>query len=111
MKVVAIIGPFRARWCWHRGVNIRRAKRMAREVWRLGAVAYCPHTMAGWLYGDIDESIIGPGLLELCRRCDAGVLTQGWAQSAGSRDEHAALVAQGKPVFQTRDELRSWLSA
>jgi hypothetical protein len=109
-KVVAIIGPFRARFFWQRWANVRRAKRMALEVWKLGAVAYLPHAMAGWLWGVIDESIIGPGLLELCRRCDAAILCQGWQRSAGSLDEYRTLCQQGTPVFHTVDDLKGWLA-
>lgn len=110
MKVVAVIGPFRARFFWRRWAHIRRAKRLARQVWALGAVAYCPHQMTRGLSGIIDEAVIVPGLLELCMRCDAGILLPGWPQSMGSLEEQRALYQQGKPVFQTLEHLQAWLA-
>ena len=123
MPIVAIIGPFRPthtdrwplispgiRW-WQRWRNIARAKAAAREVWELGAVAYCPHAMTAGLDGVIPDDVIMPGLLELCARCDAGRVLRGWEHSEGSLDEMAALETPGKPVFHTVDQLRKWLAS
>ncbi len=110
MKLVAVIGPFTSSTVVGMAVNIARAKEVRNAVLGLGASPYCAHTLVGDLWGVIPEDIIVPALLEGTRRCDAGMLVQGWQHSPGTLREKALLEALGKPVFRSLDALKIWLA-
>lgn len=110
MPVIAIFGPFRARFCWQRWRHIWRASKYAVGVWELGAIAYCPHTSTGYLYSPRHESSFLAGHNQLLQYCDAALTIPGWDESAGARAEVNAMHAQGKPVFESGEALQAWLS-
>lgn len=110
MNVIAIIGPLTAPAAAQRQRHIDAAEALAFEVWRLGVGAYCAHQMTGHRFGQLPEAIFLTGHLDMARRCDAGLLVDGWPQSKGSLTEKAALEAQGKPVFETLAALQTWLA-
>lgn len=55
MKVIYIAGPFRGPDSWAIEQNVRAAEALALEVWRMGAVAYCPHAMTRFYQGAAPE--------------------------------------------------------
>lgn len=91
--------------------NIRRAEVMALEVWRLGAAAICPHANTRFFQGVLPDHIWLDGDLEIVRRCDALLLVDGWEKSAGARGEVDEAGRFGLKIFQTIQELKSWLEA
>lgn len=110
MKVVYVAGPFRGANAWDIEENIRRAERIALEVWRSGAACVCPHTNTRFFQGAADDAVWLDGDLEILSRCDAIVLTPDWAQSHGARAEEAFAKSRGLPVFCNIQELRDWLA-
>ena len=86
-KVVYIAGPFRAASAWEIEQNIRRAETLALEVWRSGIPAICPHTNTRFYQGAAPDEVWLEGDLEILRRCDALLLTEGWEDSTGTRGE------------------------
>lgn len=111
MRVIYVIGPFRAETAWAIEQHVRRAESLALEVWRLGAVALCPHLNTRLFHKALPDEVWLTGDLELLRRCDGGILVEGWQRSQGSLAERDALHAQGKPVFESLAELETWLNA
>lgn len=109
MRLVAIIGPFRAPTPEGIATNIATADALARQVWQLGAFAQCPHVLTGAYYGLLPESRFLAGHLAMLAHMDAGITVTGWEGSEGSRAEVDALITQGKPVFESLDELKGWL--
>lgn len=96
MKVIYIAGPFRASNkvtgksdAWGVQRNVMAAMACALEVWKLGAVALCPHsnTMFFQDAAGCEDSVWLQGDLELLRRCDAIMLTPDWERSSGARAE------------------------
>lgn len=110
MPIIAIIGPLRAHWCWQRWRNMRRASGYALQVWKLGAIAYCPHTSSGCLSGTLDESVWLAGHQQMLQHCDAALAMPGWRYSVGSSREVVEMGRLGKPVFESFDQLQSWMS-
>ncbi len=111
MKVVYIAGPFRGPNAWEIEENIRRAERLALEVWRLGAAALCPHTNTRFFQGAAEDAVWLDGDIELLNRCDAVLLTPDWKLSSGARAEHDHAKGRGLPIFYFLVDLKTWLAA
>lgn len=109
MRVVYVAGPFRGKSHWDVAENVRNAERLALEVWRLGAVALCPHANTAHFDGAADDSVWLEGDLELLRRCDAMILTPDWRRSTGATKEKEFAEGLGIPVFETLEGLDDWL--
>jgi hypothetical protein len=109
MKVVYIAGPFRGPSAWAIEENIRRAERLALEVWLLGAAALCPHTNTRFFQGAAADDLWLRGDLAMLRRCDAVLVTPDWELSAGARAEVRVARAHAIPVLKSTAALRDWL--
>ena len=118
MKVVYVAGPFRAASTFVPGhqdmfavqQNVMRAMELSLEVWRLGAVAVCPHSNTMFFTGSAEDKVWLDGDLELLARCDAVLMTPDWAKSSGARAEEAFAKKKGVPVFYKLDSVRDWLA-
>jgi hypothetical protein len=100
--VIYIAGPFRSKKNtidqWEQTQNIRRAEALALEVWRAGHIAICPHLNTLHFQGCLPDEVWLEGDLEIVRRCDAVLLTEGWRNSAGARREVEEARRHGKAV-------------
>ena len=110
MKLVYVAGPFRGASSWDIEENIRRAERLALEVWRSGAACICPHTNTRFFQGAADDAVWLDGDIEILIRCDAVVMTDDWQRSSGARAEEEVARKNGLPVFYSIGDLRDWLS-
>lgn len=111
MKLVYIAGPLRASNGWDVTLNIIKAKALALEVWRLGAVCICPHANTDGFGGVLPEQTWIDGDIEILTRCDAVLMADGWEQSYGACNERLAAMKHGIPVFLSLDLLKEWLDA
>ena len=109
MRLVFIAGPYRGASAWEIEQNVRRAEALALEVWRLGAVAVCPHAMTRYYQDALPDDVWLRGMLELLGACHAVLLVPGWAESSGTRAEVARADTLGLHVFQGLAALGSWL--
>jgi len=110
LPVVYVAGPFRGPNAWEIEENIRRAERLALEVWRLGAVALCPHTNTRHFQGALDDRVWLRGDLEMLTRCDAMILTDDWERSSGAHAEELFARERNMPVFYHLASLALWLA-
>lgn len=101
LPVVYIAGPYRAPTPWQIQENIRRAQSVALTVWKLGAVAICPHANTALFDGEADDSMWLEGDLELLRRSDAVCLVPGWDNSQGASAEYRLALELGMPTFDS----------
>lgn len=108
-KVIFVGGPFRGKSAWEVEQNIRRAEALALEVWKLGAVAICPHTNTRFFDKELPDEVFLDGIIEILKRCDAMVLTEDWERSTGARNEVRECGLNNIPVFVGRKELARWL--
>jgi len=111
MKLVYVVGPYRASGEWNVLQNIRRAETVALEVWRMGAACICPHKNTAFFGGAAEDRVWLEGDLEMVRRCDAIICTDGWKASSGSRGEVELARSLGIPVFENTGELQRWLAS
>ena len=110
MKIIFIIGPYRAENAWEIEQNVRRAEAMALEIWKLGAIPICMHSMNRFFMGTLLEEIYLRGDREILSRCADAAITVGyWMDSSGSRDEHSQCRELGIPVFANLHGLKTWL--
>lgn len=109
MKVVYIIGPFRADNAWEIEQNVRHAEEMALQIWRMGAAVICPHTNTRFFHGAAPDDVWLTGDLEILKRCDAAFCTGQWRTSPGSMKEIALCTAHSIPVFASIGELSDFL--
>lgn len=99
MKVAFVSGPYRANTVSGIVHNIKRAEKVAVELWRMGYAVICPHKNSALFDGLCDDSVWLKGDLELLHRCDCVVLVPGWSRSKGSITERAEAIRLGIPVF------------
>lgn len=111
MKVVYVAGPFRGPNSWDIEENIRRAERLALEVWRSGAACICPHTNTRFFQGAADDAVWLDGDIEMLARCDAVVMTADWQRSSGASAEEQYAREHGIRVFYSIEDLRGWLQS
>ena len=110
LPVIYIAGAYRAPTPWQILKNIRAAQEVALVVWRLGAVAICPHANTALFDGEADDAVWLQGDMELLRRSDAVVLVQGWERSTGAIAERTVAADRHIPVFTPDDwGTRTWL--
>jgi Domain of unknown function (DUF4406) len=109
LPVIYIAGKYRAPTPWQVQANIRAAQEAALQVWKLGAVALCPHSNTGLFDGECDDSVWLAGDKELLRRSDAVLLIDGWRESQGARAEMQLAGELGLPVFEVLPRLKRWV--
>jgi hypothetical protein len=111
MRVVYVAGPYRADTEYQVLLNIQAAERLALEVWRAGAACICPHKNTAFFGGATHDNVWLEGDKEIVRRCDAIICTPRWETSVGACGEVALAKSVGIPVFQTLEDLVSWLKS
>lgn len=99
MKVIYVAGPFRGPNHWVIEENIRRAERIAWEVWANGDAAVCPHANTRFYQGSLPDATWLNGDIEILKRCDGVVLCPGWRDSSGTRAEVAVAIDNNIPVY------------
>lgn len=111
MKLGYVAGPFRGANSWEMEENIRRAERLALEVWKLGAACICPHSNTRFYQGAAPDNVWLDGDLEMLGRCDFIVMTPDWTRSEGARGEHQFALDNGLAVFYGAGlALTTWLA-
>ena len=110
MRIVYIAGPFRAPTGWQIEANVRRAEALALEVWKLGAMAYCPHLNTRHFQGEAPDEVWLEGNLEMLARCDAVLLVSGWVGSVGTMLERNEAFRAGMRVFEGIENLDARLA-
>lgn len=117
MKVIYIAGPFRSasqyvpgqQDGWGIQTNVMRAMETALAVWRMGAVALCPHANTMFFQNAAPDNVWLDGDIELLKRCDAVVVTENWSKSSGAKAEVAEAIKLGIPVLYSLAALQIWL--
>lgn len=102
MEIAYVAGPYRAKSKLGIIKNIIAARKVAKELWKLGYVAICPHSNSG-LFSGISEEIFLEGDIEILKRCDVVVLVPGWESSTGTMNEIGIAVSNNMPVYKWED--------
>lgn len=105
--LVYVAGPFRGPDHWAIAENIRKAERVALEVWKAGYAAICPHANTMHFQNALPDEVWLEGDLEILQECGAVVLVEGWERSEGTKVECARAQELGIPVyFSVKDFLQ-----
>jgi len=108
MKVAYVYGPYRPRGIWKHvpilrwliiARNIRRARKLAIRLWRLGYAVICPHSNTAFFDGQCADEVWLKGDLELLKRCNIAVGMHGWGDSEGATAEHLCCLEQHIPIY------------
>jgi len=103
--LVYVAGPYSSRWFWMKIANIWRAWRLAKDVWRQGHMAHCPHVETAFLDNIMaHDEWIARDLL-IVERCDAILMCRGWRNSPGAVMEHDFAVEHDMPIFYRVERL------
>ena len=111
MRLVYVIGPYRAATEWGVERNIQNALSFGAYVARMGAYPVIPHANTAHFGGLCPDAFLLEGTLELCSRCDAAFCVPGWSNSEGSCGEVGMMVRLGKPVFEALGNLKEWIES
>jgi len=109
LPVVYIAGKYRAPTPWQVLGNVRAAQEAALTVWKLGAVALCPHSNTGLFDNECPDDVWLAGDIELLRRSDAVLMIGDWRESSGASAEYKLAVEIGLPVFEHVRRLKTWV--
>lgn len=109
MKIVYIAGPYRGKDEYAVRLNKLAAEKLAVEVWRMGAMAFCPHKNSSELGGCVEDGVFLDGDAELLKRCDVVVTVGDWRQSIGAQAEVRLAERNEIPVFCDVPSLREWI--
>jgi hypothetical protein len=113
IKLVYVAGPFSAKTREGVEANILAAAKLGVEVAKLGACPWVPHANTALPeYEHVQPYRFWIDATERQRQlCDAMIMLPNWRASSGAREEHAAAVAQGQPIFYDLESLATWLRA
>lgn len=111
MKVVYVVGPYRAATQEEVSRNIERAREAGQALQRAGLCAVVPHLNFGSCEGLTDQDVLD-ACLELVGRCDALLLLlPGWEASSGSHLEFMKADRLRKPTFLSVEAVKLWRDA
>ena len=115
MKFGYIIGPFRAGTPWEVEQNVRNAEFLGFEIAKLGAFPVIPHANSRFSNGQFTDAFWLEGTRALMERAaDFAILVEAIGGdsscSAGSIAEVRRMKGLGRPVFNTLDALKLWLT-
>lgn len=104
-RIVYVAGPYSGKskfWLLNRiqrFINILRAYRVAKKLWRSGVTTICPHINTFWMDGVNTKDIFINGNLETLERCDYILLLNGWIKSKGSIGEKVFAERKLIPIY------------
>jgi len=104
MKVAYVSGPYRADTVNGIVQNIRRAEKVAVELWQMGYAVICAHKNTALLDGICDDDVWMKGDIEILKRCDLVIMIPEWQRSQGSLHEWDAAQLSEIPTFYWPDD-------
>jgi hypothetical protein len=109
MKLAYVAGPYRGK-SKNRIINrlqvisnIIEARKVARELWKMGYAAICPHSNSALFDGIVRDDVFLWGDLEILKRCDIIVMVPNWLSSSGAVDEFCLAEDKGILIHFIRD--------
>ena len=83
--------------------NIINARKVAKELWRMGYTVICPHLNSALMDGVTSDDRFLEGDIEILQQCWGIVMIQGWQRSTGALMELKDARQTGKKVFFWHD--------
>lgn len=101
-KLAYVAGPYRSK-LGRLGIliNIMRARKIARLLWKQGYAVICPHSNSAFMSGkDIAEFHFLQGYCTILEKCDVAVFLPGWEKSEGSKEEMQVAYNNKLEIFE-----------
>lgn len=102
MDLAYVAGSYRAKNKVGVIKNIIAARKVAKELWKLGYAVICPHSNSA-LFSGIPEKTFLDGDVEILKRCDVMVLLSGWEESEGTAGEIEVAIANNITIYEWED--------
>lgn len=99
MIVIYLAGALRGKNKREKKRNMRRAKRWAERLWRMGFAVYSPHLNSGWLDTPETDPHVIPANIQLMLMCDITVVMPNWENSIGTKEEIKQCEKRRHPIF------------
>jgi len=109
MRVIYVVGPYRAETEYQVTQNIAMAEALAVTAWLEGFAVICPHKNSSHFGGLCSDEVFLEGYKEILRRCDGALTCWGWQNSEGSIAEVKLANELGIPVASSIRELKGYL--
>jgi hypothetical protein len=97
--IVYCASAYRGKDEWEVWMNIMSSLVVAREVWKRGHVAICPHGNSLFFGLPFDTMIAGD--LKLLAKCDCLLLSGAWKDSEGCGKEYRWAVEHSMPIYES----------
>lgn len=104
MIVIYLAGALRGKNKQEKKRNMRRAKRWAERLWRMGFAVYSPHLNSGWLDTPETDPHVIPANIQLMLMCDITVVMPNWENSTGTKEEIKQCGLKKQPVYYLKDK-------
>ena len=98
MKVAFVSGPYRAKTKLGILINILKARKVAKGLWKMGYMVVCPHLNSALMDGIVPDEVFLRCDLMLLKQCDVVVIMKGWRKSKGTLGEIACAKDNNIPV-------------
>lgn len=98
MMVVYVSGPFCGNFI-QKKINIYRAKKLCRYLYKNKIMIYSPHLNSGWFGQMRTNPFILLSNIEILRRCDAIFCMDGWKDSQETKQELREAIDNKIPFF------------
>jgi hypothetical protein len=93
--IVYVAGPYRG----NISHNIDIARVHAKEIWKAGYTAICPHTNTAYFDNIIEDDEFLIGDIEILKRCDCIYLLPDYWKSSGTKEEIKIALQNLTPIF------------
>jgi len=101
MKIAYIAGAYRSKWGkLGIAINVLKARKVAKQVWKLGYVALCPHMNSALMDGTVPDEMFLQGGLELLSKCDLMVVFGKYWLSKGTVAEIWCAMELKMPIWE-----------
>jgi len=106
MKIAYVAGPYRGKSKiklinqLQVMRNIIAARKVAKELWKLGYAVICPHSNTALFDGIVHDQTFLDGDIEILKRCDIIVLIGGWTNSRGTIGEYCVARDAGIQAYE-----------
>jgi hypothetical protein len=86
-------------------INIYRAKKVVKWLWKRGIAVYSPHMNSGWIDSPETDKFVVPANLDFMYSCDVLLAIGKWYNSMGTIEEIEKAYKISMPVYYDKVSL------
>ena len=96
-EIVFVSGKYRGNFI-QRLVNIWKARRVAKRLWKEGCIPLVPHLNSCMMDGVVTDEEFLDGCIKMLDKCDTIYMMEGFSRSHGATEELCHAMKTGKKV-------------